>query len=55
MKKIYIAPELITVKINPISMLCESDYIPGGDSEETGYAETKEFRFSSIWEEDRKW
>ena len=55
MKKIYIAPELITVKINPISMLCESSYIPEGESEDAGYAETREYRFSNIWDEDRKW
>ena len=55
MKKIYIAPELVTVRINPISILCGSDSIPGGDSEENGNAETNEFKFSDIWDDDRKW
>ena len=55
MKKIYIAPELVTVKINPTSMLCESDYIPEGASEDNGYADTREYRFSNIWDDDRKW
>ena len=55
MKKIYIAPELVTVKINLTSMLCESSYIPEGESEDAGYAETREYRFSNIWEDDRKW
>lgn len=55
MKRTYIAPELVTVKINPTSMLCESNGIPEGDSEENGYAETREYKFSNIWDEDRKW
>lgn len=55
MKKTYIAPELITVRINPTSILCGSDSIPEGDPEENGYAETREYKFSNIWDDDRKW
>jgi len=55
MKKTYIAPELVTVRINLTSMLCESSYIPEGETETEGCAETREYRFSNIWDEDRKW
>ncbi len=55
MKKTYIAPELVTVKINLTSMLCESNYIPEGDSQEEGCADVREYKFSNIWDDDRKW
>jgi hypothetical protein len=52
MKKIYIAPELVVVKINPISVICGSETIPGGDNEVDGVAEAPEFRWRHSWEDE---
>jgi len=52
MKKIYIAPELVVVKINPVAVICASDILPEGEEEYDGVAETSQYRWKSVWDDE---
>jgi len=53
MKKIYIAPELVVVKLNPVGVICTSSMQMGDPYPQDGTAETREeFVDLSQWSEE---
>lgn len=52
MKKIYFAPELVVVKINPTTVICTSSLQSATEDEVDGIAETSEFRQRHLWDDN---
>lgn len=52
MKKTYIAPGLVVVKVNPTTVICTSSIEGISSPEYDGVAETSTFRSSNLWEDN---